>query len=609
MDAIPATAPRFLRLPSPLAPVSLSRARLSPPAPGRAVLVDDFSAAGPAAALSRDGKRGSWQLVPFRRDDGTGGRMLLVNERLREAAGAAVPPELSLPLDLPGFYALWIGVPTVELEPVYPFPSGVDVAFDGEGFVHVGPEYGTRREKILRTADREVFCFWRCARLEGRSLRFRVPFGTFQSFPWGLVRALVSSVCLVRLGEAETAEYETDRGDRSTKRLIVVNDGFSHYFQAAEPGLGIDARFVDQYAESDVKALMFQTPSTGVASWPSRATSLYGKGLTEEEWAGRRLGDRRTWDYINWAVANGQEGMRVISRRCRELGMEFHASLRMNLFWKADQGILGRSLDRMCNGDWWFAHPASRKPGSPQIDYADPAARAFIVSLLMELAENYDMAGIHLDFTRWPPVADPARHGPEVLTGFLEETRLALDAVGRSKGGRLSLSASVVDGYHARRPDGTLLTLADQRIDLDAWTSKGLLDFVCVEAWDYGPHLGAARRAGIPYYHVMDGESIDVPGGFRDDPQWKLARKVQEDPVPGEELREEIVLNSSLDPSEYQRFAAKRLLEGGDGLCIVNQFLGWRCLNRLGHAREMADWRDAGGVWCQRAGGGIRLEG
>lgn len=608
MDKLPPSAPRFLRLPSAFTPTSLSQARLSPPAPGRAALLDDFSGVGPAAALSREKVRGKWQIAPFRREDGTSGRMLLVNDQARESAQGAVPPEVSLPLDLPGFYAVWIGVPTLELKPAYPFPSGVDVALDGEGFVHVGPEYGTRHERILRPADREVFSFWRCARLEGRSLRFRVPFGTFQSFPWGLVRALVSSVCLVRLGEAEAHEYEAELRNASHKRVLVINDGFSHYFMAGEPGLGIDARFVDQYAESDVKALLFQSPSTGVASWPSKATSQYGKDVTEEEWSRRRLGDRRIREYIRWAAANGQEGMRVVSRRCRELGMEFHASLRMNLFWKADQGVLGQALDRMMNGDWWFAHPDARKPGSPQIDYADPEARAFVISILMELAQNYDMAGLHLDFTRWPPVADPARHGPEVLTGFLEETRSALDAVGRSKGRRLSLGANVVDGYHARKPDGTLLTLADQRIDLDAWTSKGLLDFVCVEAWDFRPYLASARRAGIPYYHVMDGESIDVPGGFRDDPEWRLVRKVQEDPVPGEELQEEIILNSSLDPSEYQRFASRRLAEGGDGLCIVNQFMGWRCLNRLGHAGEMAAWDAAGEVWNRRTGGGIRLE-
>ena len=81
----------------------------------------------------------------------------------------------------------------------------------------------------------------------------------------------------------------------------------------------------------------FQTPATGVASWPSRVATLLGEGVTEEEWKLLRRGDRRASEYVQWAVKNGQEGYRVLSRLCRESGPELHASLRMNLFWQEDK--------------------------------------------------------------------------------------------------------------------------------------------------------------------------------------------------------------------------------------------------------------------------------
>jgi len=52
--------------------------------------------------------------------------------------------------------------------------------------------------------------------------------------------------------------------------MIVVCDGFSHYWAAAEPNKGIDARMIQAYRDSDVNMFFFQSPATGVASWPSR---------------------------------------------------------------------------------------------------------------------------------------------------------------------------------------------------------------------------------------------------------------------------------------------------------------------------------------------------
>lgn len=115
-----------------------------------------------------------------------------------------------------------------------------------------------------------------------------------------------------------------------------------------------------------MRMLFFQTPATGVASWPSGVTNLLGEGLTREQWKLRRLGDRRAYEYIQWAAKHGQEGFRVMSRLCRETGLEFHASLRMNLFFKSG-GKLGGALEEYFNGRWWRDHPELRQRGRPQI--------------------------------------------------------------------------------------------------------------------------------------------------------------------------------------------------------------------------------------------------
>lgn len=568
---------------------SLAEARLMPQRPGDVVEIRDLAGLAPPETVA------AYRPRRYSLASGASGTMFALNER-----DGAVPPVIDVDLGLEGWHAIHLGVPKVDLRPRITFPSGIDAALDGDPFVHVGPEFGSRGGRMLGPVNVEVSCFWTCADLTGRRLRLRSPFGARLPWPWGLVRAQLSSIRLVRLSEGQVRAYRAEAAAGAQKPVIVVDDGFSRYWYGV-PGNDIDARLVETFRDSDVKVIFLQTPSTGVASWPSQVTSLLGGDLTEEDWKDRRLGDRRVYDYLSWASASGREGMRVVGERCRKLGIAFHASLRMNLFWRAD-GHLGKALDRMLNGSWWIEHPEARKPEGPQIDFGHPEARRWVVELLRELATTYDVSGINLDFTRWPPIADPERHDDTVLTGLVREVRSALDGVERAQGTRLALSATVVEGYHARDGWGRRLTLADQRIDLEGWIRAGRLDFVCVEAWDHTAYRELARAAGIPYYIVHDGESVNVPGGFREDPSWSRGDAPNEDPVPGEETAADPPLNSSLDPTEYDELIVSRRRYEADGLCIPNNFMGWRCIRRLGHWDEARERMERGERWGQRIG-------
>ncbi len=589
---------------------SISEGRAAKPVD--VILVRELTQIAPSDTWAEKQTRGKWQLRPYQLVDGQSGQLLMVNDPAKDQALSAVPPEFKVKLDLPGWYAIWMGVPSLDLRPRLSGSGmgGVDVALDGEpGYVYLGAERGARKGRLMGPMNVEVMCFWKSARLEGRTLLVRVPYGTFSSHPWGLVRGSISSLRLVKLSDEQIAAYQKDISDSATKRVIVVYDGFSHYF-SAEPGKGVDARFVQTYRDSDVKMLFFQTPATGVASWPSRVTTLLGEGLTEAQWKLRRSGDRRAYEYVQWAVKNGQEGFRVISKLCKEAGLECHASLRMNLFFKSD-GKFGGALEEYFNGRWWREHPEFRKGGSrldsahalpegTQLDYAHPEARRFILDILMELATLYDLHGINLDFTRWPPVADPKRHDVSVLTHFIREIRQSLDRVAQAKGRKMALSASVVEGYHAE------MSLAQQKIDLEAWLASGTLNFVCVQAWDQAKYLALARKYHTPYYSIQDMDSFKTPGGYRDDPEWQQEDRPDEDPLPGEEFEKEPHLNNNLDPTEFDRGFLERYRLGVDGVMPVNA--GGNFVRRLGHIDEMAARVKSGQVWGQEIGPALTLQ-
>ena len=163
----------------------------------------------------------------------------------------------------------------------------------------------------------------------------------------------------------------------------------------------------------------------------------------------------------------------------------------------------------------------------------------------MELATNYDVEGLSMDFTRWPPVADPVHHDFNVLTSFIKEIRASLDKVARSKRQKLALSAMVVDGYHAN------MTLAEQKIDLEGWLSSRALDLVCVQALDHTQYLAWAKRHHTPYYLISEA-GMPEPFGKAVDPEYNKGI-ADHDPLPGEEFQEQPSVADAFGPDGIRR--------------------------------------------------------
>jgi len=569
--------------------------------PGDAILIRDMAQLASEGVWTREESRGKWHLRPYQLADGQVGNLLMINDWAKDDGPSAVPPIFEVKLDLPGWYSIWVGIPRMNLRPVTYFPlDGVDIALDDDpAFVPLVAERGTglvpgpEKYRLMGPMDVEIKCFWKCAKLDGRTLRVRVPTGTFQSGPFGLVRGAVSSLRLVKLNDQQIAAYQADVSNLATKRVIVVHDGNSDILCHGEPETGVEARFATAYRNSDVKMLIYQAITNGVATWPSKVTTLLGDGMTEQLWALRRRMDRRGTRYVQWAVQHGQEPIKVVSQLCRRFGIQCHAGMRMNQLFPV--GSEGRGIGEWLNGGWWRQHPELRKPGKPDLDYAKPPARQYMIDLLMELATNYDVDGLSLDFTRWAPIADLERHSLSVLTNFVQEIRQALDKVARSKGRKLALSAMLVDGHIWK------LTLLEQRIDLEAWLAAGYFDFVCLEAWEpTAKYIALAKRYNTPYYSIQDNESFK-----QNDPEWEQKRP--EDEWASQEMLEQPFTERTLDPTEYDQGFLQRYRLGADGACLVNNMWGWRSTGRLGHIDEMAARVKSREVWGQEVGPALHL--
>jgi len=582
---------------------SINEARRACLKPGDAVLVRNMATLAPATAWSREFRRGKWHLQPYELTDGQSGALLMVNDWAKFEGDKAVPPAFEVSLDLPGWYAIWIGIPRRNLRPLGPH-DGVDVLLDGDtGFTPILAERGFRKMMLMGPMDVEIMCFWKCASLEGQKLQVRIPTGTFCSSPWGFVRGNMSSLRLLKLSEEQVRSYQKDISSPATKRVIVVHDGNSDLINYGEPGYGAEERLVTAYRDSDVKMLIYQAITNGATTWPSKVTSLIGDDMTEDLWKLRRMGDRRGTEYIRWEVKNGREPIKVVSQLCRKVGIQCHAGMRMNQLFETGHTTpnpAGTGVGEWLNGKWWREHPELRKPGKPDLDYAFPAARQYLIALLAELGGNYDVEGICLDFTRWAPIADPQRHDFSLLTNFIKEIRQALNGVGQAKGKRLALSAQVADGSHWP-------SLLEQKVDLESWLATGALDFICVRAWDQAKYIALAKRYHVPYYSIQDNESFKMRTSedFASDPDWYQARP--EDEFASQELEEQAFVENALDPTEYDQCFLERYRLGADGVCLENNMWGWRSTGRLGHIDEMAQRAKAGEVWAQEVGAALKL--
>jgi len=213
------------------------------------------------------------------------------------------------------------------------------------------------------------------------------------------------------------------------------------------------------------------------------------------------------------------------------------------------------------------------------------------------VASRYDVDGISMDFTRWPPVADPKHHDNDVLTSFIVQAKQELGKIEKQKGKTIALSAMVVDRCFSS------LSLSEQKIDLEGWLASGALDFVCVQAWDFQAYVEGAKRYKTPLYAIQDNDSIRTPRGSRDDPEWGNWN----DPQPGEEHEESPRRISCLDPTEWEEAARKYYRAGADGIAVVNAFMNANFARRLGHVKEIEERFGQGQAWGHETGAKIVL--
>jgi len=171
-------------------------------------------------------------------------------------------------------------------------------------------------------------------------------------------------------------------------------------------------------------------------------------------------------------AAQDEDVLDIVAARAHHHGVEVVASVRMNdthgMFPNPDDAQMSRFL--MERPEFVIR----RVDGIPEraLDYTYPEVRAHRLAIIEELAQQYDIDGIELDFTRWaklfPREEAPSRMG--IMTDLVGQVRSVLDAAAaRRRRPRLVLGVQVLESLYLNLLSG---------LDPRTWVENGWLDYL-----------------------------------------------------------------------------------------------------------------------------------
>lgn len=223
---------------------------------------------------------------------------------------------------------------------------------------------------------------------------------------------------------------------------------------------------IDELADKGIDVVAF-SPGNGAVPWWQSAKNDHW------DWFVARTGKKP--GAIGKYIQGGGDLVRVFVEQCRRHNISPVISLRL----KDEHNI--ENLDSEWVPKFYYEHQAWRLDPSPRavfglrgLNWIYPEVPADKLAMLTELAENYDLDGVQLDFMRFFPYFDVAKTTPaqrlEVMTKFVRSVRELLDRTSKP-GQRRILSVRVPNRVSEYENLG---------VDLGAWSEADLIDVVNV---------------------------------------------------------------------------------------------------------------------------------
>ncbi len=462
----------------------------------KAILRTDMTQGSPAGVFSSHLEKGRWKVIPYETVEGWSGKMVW-------AGPEAQAPELGIPLEAEGWFAIFVGLYTA---PECPTLAWLRLDAD--------------LAAVRREAKLDPYCgsteevFFKAARLEKTTRLYLCPQTR------GFVQSCgLSHIRLIPLSPAEAERIAADRADRSHRTMATTHDGFSWGFYRSPQTAAEWLRDIELFRDTDFGTLLLHSPGGDKVIYPSKVG--YMKGSEAQGFP--RLGDRYFFEAIQAMARQGINPVKLLIDGAHNVGMKVHVGLRP----------AGWSFVEPYPGYWdspfFQANPQWRctdRDGTPvaRMSWAAPEVRKHLIDLLREQV-GFGADGAHICFNRGFPVVlyePPAveifqrMFGPdprtieesdpritqwrsEVVTTFMRELRAMLDEESKGRKDRLVSSIMVL----GNEPDNLQFG-----VDIRRLVSEGLVDEIFSYKWDFGARnrvydfnyfREACRENGVPF--------------------------------------------------------------------------------------------------------------
>ena len=362
-----------------------------------AIYRTDLGRCLPASALAREWQSGCWRLLDY--EAGMRAGTMLVS------GPASAAPEIAYPLGVGGWHEIYLGILA------YPGhdPKRVEARLSADrAFTPLIGRPGRPDhleawidEVFLKTADlTDQQIFFQPA---PRPRVHRDRSGRFSADPaW--YDAWVAYIKLVPLQPAQVEALTTDRTQKETRRLYIHNDAYFHNPTGAASEI---RKWIEPLRHTDVARLYWEAGDGDHALYFSKITRDYSRQVVDG--AGNHkvaafATDDEALTALTWAAyrQTGVDPLKIAIESAHASGLELHAGYRVGGFIFPPEGydyergsFFQRYPDLVC-----IARDGTRLP---RMSYAYPEVRAFVVSMLREIAD-YPIDGLCLLYNRRPPL-------------------------------------------------------------------------------------------------------------------------------------------------------------------------------------------------------------
>ena len=262
----------------------------------------------------------------------------------------------------------------------------------------------------------------------------------------------------------------------SQPRIMVNDDGWimGAYGPPLTPDI-LREKMIDPYEDSPVDVFLWSVGGHDVYDFETDVGERFGYGYSDEALGGQMC-ERR--DNLRFLCDNHGGPVTVISQLCREAGMRFFPSVRMNEHYDIDEmapnyGQLRRTKPHLLIGLPGEAIPKGTLEWGIRtgLNYAVPDVREYMLKIIFELVEEFEIDGIELDFMRHPAFfrVEEAFAQRHLITEMVRLVRAKLDTVGSIRHSHIDLAVRVPP------------TLTDSRrigLDAEEWVREGLVDIL-----------------------------------------------------------------------------------------------------------------------------------